>query len=581
MGEQTCHGIVLRRSREPLARNASLLVSVGRKMTAPRALTLGGVAGLLVGSWLVLARGRGTQREEAPVASMSIACSAPTHRISPLIYGIAYYPLTDAKDAFVWSLHPGARRWGGNHTSRYNWRLGNAWNTGADWFFRNVNYTGRADFSWRDFFNANHGHGVPAALTVPIIGWVAKDTHSWSFPVSVYGAQQSVDPDHPDAGNGMDVRGHPLLPGPTSRTSVTMLPKDAEAWVRAIRRFDDEHGERSVALYLLGNEPMLWSSTHRDVHPQPVGYDELLERTIAYGKALRRADPKAVIGGPCVWGWPAYFYSAIDAKAGFRRAPDRKKHGDVPLLAWYLRELAAYERRTGVKLIDALDVHFYPEDIPKGAVDPASRARRLRATRALWDPAYVDESWIGEPVQLLPRLTRLIAENYPGLGIIVGEYNFGGEGDISGGLAVAEALGRFSQAPKLRAAFYWTYPPQHSAAYQGFRAFRNFDDHGSGFQPLALRTTAPAGTSLFASRSDAGERLVAVLLNLGATQSRAARVHLLGCATSGVVGYRYGEGDAELAKLPASAVLREEGLLRLELPPYSITVLDVRLASTR
>ena len=26
--------------------------------------------------------------------------------------------------------------------------------------------------------------------------------------------------------------------------------------------------------------------------------------------------------------------------------------------------------------------------------DPATNALRLRSTRALWDPSYVDESWI-------------------------------------------------------------------------------------------------------------------------------------------------------------------------------------------
>ena len=46
--------------------------------------------------------------------------------------------------------------------------------------------------------------------------------------------------------------------------------------------------------FALDNEPMLWNSTHRDVHPDPVTYDELLDRTIRYGSAVRAADPDAV-----------------------------------------------------------------------------------------------------------------------------------------------------------------------------------------------------------------------------------------------------------------------------------------------
>ena len=40
------------------------------------------------------------------------------------------------------------------------------------------------------------------ALTIPILGWVAKDTTSYGFPVSVHGPQRATDPYKPDAGDG-------------------------------------------------------------------------------------------------------------------------------------------------------------------------------------------------------------------------------------------------------------------------------------------------------------------------------------------------------------------------------------------
>ncbi|MEZ4272491.1 MAG: glycoside hydrolase family 44 protein [Myxococcota bacterium] len=130
-------------------------------------------------------------------------------------------------------------------------------------------------------------------------------------------------------------------PERSKRTSVPMTAQEIEAWVREIRKRDAELNVRSVDNYILGNEPMLWHSTHRDVHPEPLGYDELLKRTIDYGSAVRRADPDAVISGPSVWGWPAYFFSAIDGKAGFSAKPDRRKHGDTPLLEWYLQKTSS------------------------------------------------------------------------------------------------------------------------------------------------------------------------------------------------------------------------------------------------
>ena len=85
------------------------------------------------------------------------------------------------------------------------WELGDAWNTASDWFFENVNYTGNPHFTYKQFLNDDRAHGVATALTVPMIGWVAKDTSSSSFPISAVGPQQSRDG---NAGNGNRPDGH-------------------------------------------------------------------------------------------------------------------------------------------------------------------------------------------------------------------------------------------------------------------------------------------------------------------------------------------------------------------------------------
>ena len=67
-----------------------------------------------------------------------------------------------------------------------------------------------------------------------------------------------------------------------------------------------------------------------------------------------------MIAGPAEWGWSAFLYSAVDLKAGPTLRPDRRKHGDVLLLVWYLRKLREHEQKTGVRILDVLDVHHYP-----------------------------------------------------------------------------------------------------------------------------------------------------------------------------------------------------------------------------
>jgi hypothetical protein len=473
-----------------------------------------------------------------------------------------------------------ARRWGGNAASRYNWELGNAWNLNHNWYFRNARVRNRPGFSYETFLEENRAHGLKSALVVPMLGWVAKDTSSYSFPVSVHGPQQSTAFDTPDAGNGLLRSGKPVTPGPPTTTSVRSTPASIEQWVRQIRRRDASRG-RGVHQYILDNEPMLWHQTHRDVHPEPATYDELLEKTLAYAAAIRRADPEAVIAGPAAWGWLEYHFSARDSELSTRLRPDRLLHGNQPLLPWYLRRIREHEQKTGARVLDVVDVHFYPA-MPTvglgtgGSTDAATAALRLRATRSLWDASYLDESWIRERIRLIPLLRRWVDENAPGLGISIGEWNFGAEGHMSGGLAVAEALGRFG-TEGVTSAFYWTYPPDRSPAYWAFRAFRDFDSAGARFLDQSVPVKAEGTlSSLFASRQAGGKRIVAVLLNMDPRSPLEARVDLATCGdVRSARAFTYREGDQGL--VPAEVSIRT-GQVTASAAPYSITVLDLTLA---
>ena len=500
-----------------------------------------------------------------------VDCRDADHPISPLIFGIAT-SFADTGEQ-QWTLGATGRRWGGNSSSRYNPDI-HAWNLDQDWFFRNAPVR-----SAESFLEENRVHGLKSALTVPMLGWVAKDTKSYSFPVSVFGPQQRVAWDLPDDGNGVRPDGTPIPPPPPTATSVSCPPECIERWIHSIREAR-EAGGPGVDLYILDNEPGIWHNTHRDVHPEPLGYEELLDRTIAYGTAVRHADPDALIAGPAECCWLNYYFSAKDVAASVWLRPDRLRHWNVPLLPWYLRKLRDNEKRTGTRVLDVVDVHFYPAvDVgpPRGGpTDPASAALRIRSTRSLWDPSYVDESWIDEPIQVLPRLRQWIDENYPGRKISIGEWNFGAEDDMSGGLAVAEALGRFANEG-IYSAYYWTYPPDRSPAYWAFRAYRNFDEEGGHFldRSAPVKGDVPLA-SLFASRDEAGEKIVAVLLNRDPGSPLHAEVGLENCGTvSAARAFSYAGNASGLAAhlVPESAGRR----LDVAVEAYSITVIEMTL----
>jgi hypothetical protein len=219
---------------------------------------------------------------------MAVECKSAGQAVSPTIFGVAF--ADEDKD-----LGATAHRWGGNTTSRYNYKL-SAWNTTFTWFFENIKID-----SHEVFLGKVAEKGGLAAITVPMMGWVAKDTTSASFPVSKFGPQEKTDPDHPDFGNGKKPDGKTnVTPGPPTQTSVAVTPEDVGDFVKKVRAYEKKIGKKLVFEWILDNEPGLWSSTHRDVHPAPMTYDELLEKTIAFGTAIRKADPDAVIAGPAM-----------------------------------------------------------------------------------------------------------------------------------------------------------------------------------------------------------------------------------------------------------------------------------------
>ena len=497
-------------------------------------------------------------------AELGILCAAAAHPINPLIYGSA-----DGD----WESGGTSRRMGGNPTTRYNWEL-SAWNSANDWFFENQKGT-----DLQVWLGEGLSHQSRAALTVPIIGWVAKDTTSVGFPIAKFSKQQKTDPYRPAAGNGTDQSGKPIPPGPPSETSVEASPDKIAGWVRAIREKDAARGVRTVDHYILDNEPSIWDQTHRDVHPNPLTYDELLDRTVRYASAIRGADPELKIAGPAEWGWLGYLYSGKDRVDGKFVRSDRRAHGDEPLVPWYLKQLAKYEKEHGTRLLDILDLHFYPaaDGIYGGGArtDDEASELRLRSTRALWDGSYVDESWINEPIRLIPRMKEWVAANYPGLAISIGEWSFGADNHISGGLATAEALGRFGQQG-LDSAYYWGGPKKDTSTFWAFRAFRNFDGEGGHFLDLSVPTRESEKVSLFASRDAEQDHFVAIAINRDALFAVNAHIALGNCGVPGAL--RAFTLSASANGLIANPSLTAaNGAIVVSLPPYSVTVLDFKI----
>jgi hypothetical protein len=340
------------------------------------------------------------------------------------------------------------------------------------------------------------------------------------FSVAKYGAQQQTDSWRPDCGNGLTPDGDPITGNDPADTSAPIDPSFVEGWIKHLTGRFGTAAEGGVAYYNLDNEPMLWHVTHRDVHPEPVGYDELRDRTYAYAAAIKAADPTAKTLGPALWGWTAYFYSALDSTAGdywWKQAPDRAAHDDMPLTAWYLQQMQLYEQQHGVRILDYLDFHYYPQAssvalAPVG--DAATQALRLRSTRSLWDPTYEDESWIDEPVRLIPRMREWVDSYYPGTKLAIGEYNWGALDHINGALAQADVLGIFGREG-LDIAFLWAPLTADDPFAYAFRLYRNYDGAGSTFGDQSIQATSSDQEKLaiYAAQRSSDQAVTILVIN--------------------------------------------------------------------
>jgi hypothetical protein len=439
-----------------------------------------------------------------------VNATADQHPISSYIYGMNF-----ASEAIAADLRLPVRRWGGNSTSRFNWQL-DVHNTGSDWYFENIpDEPGTVD----QFVDQDRGTGAKTLLTMPLIGWTPKrhvTSHPYDcgFTSTAYPTQDSFDPWDDNCGNG-EIGGVPITGNNPHDTSVEITTTFVISWINHLTSLYGTAANGGVMFYDLDNEPMLWNSTHRDVHPDPTTYDEMRSSTWAYAAAIKSADPTAKTLGPVVWGWCAYFYSAAD---GCSAGSDRAAHGNLDFIEWYLQQMKNYQDAHGVRILDYVDVHYYPQATGvslSSAGSSATQALRLRSTRSLWDSTYTDESWIGEPVYLIPRMKQWVSDNYTGTKLAITEYNWGALDHINGALTQADVLGIFGREG-LDLATLWG-PPDASSApgVFAFRMYRNYDGAGSTFGETSLRaaSTDQDKVAIYAAQRSGDGALTLMMIN--------------------------------------------------------------------
>jgi hypothetical protein len=187
---------------------------------------------------------------------------------------------------------------------------------------------------------------------------------------------------------------------------------------------------------------------------------------------------------------------------------------------WLLNQMRQYELTNGTRLLDVFTLHIYPQGANEANSDVSTNTQvaRNRSTRALWDPTYVDQSWINNIIKLIPRMRDWVTNYYPGTKIGITEYNWGAEDHINGATAQADILGIFGREG-LDIGTRWTTPGPTAPAFKAMKMYRNYDGNKATFGDTSVFAGGPNPdkVSTFAARrsSDGALTIMAINKQLG------------------------------------------------------------------
>lgn len=296
-----------------------------------------------------------------PVAGqiqVTVDATAEVKPISPYLYGrnnsfsatdpnwtLPEQDLVRLRDAGVTFF----RESGGNNSSKYNWRR--KLSSHPDWY-NNVYVN-----DWNEAAQVLQTH-FPAAQGMwafQLLGYAAKTNAAnfadWDYNRSQWweGVNQNL------AGGGV-----PNATGTKAKTEGNMN-QYLEKWTAdsSVAMLDHWFGANGVGLKKVGirywnmdNEPEIWSGTHDDVMPVQLSPQEFMQRYIELAKKARAKYPEIKLVGPVTaneWQW--YNWGA---------KPITENGKTYPWLEYFIKTIAEEQQKSGVKLLDVLDLHFYP-----------------------------------------------------------------------------------------------------------------------------------------------------------------------------------------------------------------------------
>ncbi|HEX3020452.1 MAG TPA: glycoside hydrolase family 44 protein [Chitinispirillaceae bacterium] len=259
---------------------------------------------------------------------------------------------------------------GGNNLTKYNWRkkLGSH----PDWY-NNV-YATDWDHKVKTFLENTIETQI--FMGFQLLGWAASSSdynfNDWAYNQSQWwcGASQNLagGGEADSTCSGKEKKGNPnlyLMDWPADSTTAILDHWFADGGLG----FD-----KNRCLYWnMDNEPECWVSTHDDVTPKDISAEDYMQRYFKVAKLARQKFPEIKLMGPVPcneWFW--YTWNSQVISEGQKT---------YTWLEYFIKRISDEQKATGLRLLDVIDVHFYPS---KDDADLSMQLHRI----------WFDTSWV-------------------------------------------------------------------------------------------------------------------------------------------------------------------------------------------
>jgi len=282
--------------------------------------------------------------------TITVNASHDKRAVSPFIYGCNNSfdkPISFYKDAGLQF----SRMNGGNNASRYNWRRKITCH--PDW------YNNVYGIDWDAFAEKidNNYPTMQGMFAFQLLGRVASSTahnfNDWAFNQSQYWPGHSQNLAGGGVPNTTNPGGKALVEGDTS---LYTMPWPADSSVAILDHWFGAGGigldKKQFSYWSMDNECDIWDGTHDDIMPDLITASAFIDRFIELAKKAKAKFPEIKICGPVStseWHWYNWKGSGVTVNGKY-----------YSFLEYFIMRCADEEKKSGVRVLDVVDLHHYP-----------------------------------------------------------------------------------------------------------------------------------------------------------------------------------------------------------------------------